>query len=559
MKKVIDKDTIPSEGVVKAAYDRMATDRQWYLTEAKESAKLTIPSIMASDQDASNIVGQGSSPEDLAKPWQSIGAKGVRNLSSKLGLTLFPPTGSFMRYQLHPQFKAALLEEGQEAARTEIEQQLAIREQVIMDDIEANNVRTKADQVLRQLIVTGNCLVYLPPKGGMRVFPLNNYVVRRDFTGNLVECIYLEMLDKATLPENIRNTLIEHGHEEKNGDLVVGNVKKDQAVAVYTRLLLKKNKFMISQEVNGFPVDLAGKTSIKKEKMPFLALRFVTIDGEDYGRGYIEEYRGDLRSLEELRKAIVIGSLNAAKLTPMIAPGSVVTPKKLMEAANGEAIFGRPEDVTMLQQNKHADMSVAMQTSNQLANDLAAAFLLNSSFQRNAERVTAEEIRRMAEELEDALGGIYSVLSQELQLPLAMRTEDRLIKDGSLVELEPKDAVKPIVVTGLAAIGRGHEFNRNREFYAFLAAEIAPLIPDIGNYLVAREAIDRAAIGLGVPTEGAVKTEEQMAEEQKQAQQQAQQQQLIEIAGPELAKAGAAEMTGASAGQQAAAQGGETQ
>jgi hypothetical protein len=557
MKKVKAEDAPRMEGDIKSAYDRMATDRQWYLTEAKESAKLTIPSIMASDQDAANIVGQGSSPEDLAKPWQSIGAKGVRNLSSKLGLTLFPPTGAFMRYQLHPQFKMALDEEGNENARTEIEQQLAIREQTIMDDVEANNVRTKADQVLRQLIVTGNCLVYLPPEGGMRVFPLNNYVVRRDFVGQIVEIIYLELLDKATLPETIRQTLIDAGHEEENGELVIGKGKKGQAVGVYTRLLLKKKRFMVSQEVEGHPVDLGGKTSIKKEKMPFLALRFVTIDGEDYGRGYIEEYRGDLRSLEELRKAIVIGALNAAKLTPMINPGSVVTPKKLMEAENGQAIFGRPDDVTMLQQNKHADMSVAMNTSQQLQSDLSAAFLLNSSYQRNAERVTAEEVRRMAEELEDALGGIYSVLSQELQLPIAMRTEDRLIKEGALVELEPKDAVKPIVVTGLAAIGRGHEFNRNREFYQFLASEVAPLIPNIGEYLVAREAIDRAAIGLGVATEGAVKTEEQMQAEQDQAKKDAQQQSMMEIAGPELAKAGAAELAAGGAGGMAeAAQGG---
>jgi hypothetical protein len=547
------------EGVVKAAYDRLATDRQWYLTEGKKSAELTIPSILASDQDASQIVSRGA-PEDLNVPWQSIGAKGVRNLASKLGLTLFPPTGSFMRYQLHPQFKQELEKEGNEVQRTDIEKQLAVREQAIMDAVEAANVRTKADQVLRLLIVTGNALVYLPPSGGMRVFPLNNYVVRRDFTGNLVECIYLELLDKATLPDNLKKTLIDAGAEEMDGELVIKDEKKNLACSVYTRLQLSGKHFKVTQEIDGNTVDLEGKDKIKTEKMPFLALRFVTIDGEDYGRGYVEEYRGDLRSLEELRKAIVIGSLNAAKLTPMIAPGSVVTPKKLMESQNGEAIFGRPDDVTMLQQGKHADMAVADRTSGEIKGDLSAAFLLNSSFQRQAERVTAEEIRRMAEELEDALGGIYSVLSQELQLPIAMRTEDRLVKEGSLQPLEPADAVKPIVVTGLAAIGRGHEFNRNREFFAFLVSEVMPLKPEIGTYLVDRDILDRAAIGLGVPTDGLVKSAEVMAQEAQQAQQQAQQQQMLELAGPELAKAGAAELTASgTAGMQEAAQGGDSQ
>jgi hypothetical protein len=449
-----------------------------------------------------------------------------------------------MRYQLNPKFKRGLEAEGREQQKTEIEKGLAEREQTIMDDVEANNVRTKADQVLRHLIVVGNALVYLPPEGGMRVFPLNNYVVRRDFTGNVVEIIYLEMLDKATLPDNLRDTLIENGHEEKAGELVVNDEKKDKSVAVYTRLLLRKKRFYVTQEVNGYDVDLDGKTSIAKDKMPFLALRFVTIDGEDYGRGYVEEYRGDLKSLEELRKSIVIASLNAAKLIPMVSPGSVVTPKKLMEAENGQPIFGRPDDVTMLQQNKHADMQVAMNTAAEIKQDLQAAFLLNSSFQRNAERVTAEEIRRMAEELEDALGGVYSVLSQELQLPIAMRTEDRLVKAGSLAELEPKDAVKPIVVTGLAAIGRGHEFNRNREYFAFLRDEVQPLVPAIGEYLIGRDILDRAGIGLGVTTDGLVKTEDQMTKEKQQAQQDNMQQQMLEAGAPEMAKVAAQEVGG---------------
>jgi hypothetical protein len=532
-----------NEGEVKAAYDRMTENRQWYLTEGKESAQLTIPSIMASDQDASNIATL-TSPATLPKPWQSIGAKGVRNLASKLGLTLFPPTGSFMRYQLHPQFKRELDNEERDDQRTEIERALAIREQVIMDDVEANNVRTKADQVLRLLIVTGNALVYLPPEGGMRVFPLNHYVVRRDFTGNVVEIIYLEMLDKATLPANIKQTLIDNGAEAIDGVLETDDAKKSKAVSVYTRLRLEGKKFMITQEADGFEVDLAGKTSVAKNKMPFLALRFVTIDGEDYGRGYVEEYRGDLKSLEELRKAIVIASLNAAKLTPLVAPGAVVTPKKLMEAENGRPIFGREGDIHMLQQNKHADMTVAMNTSAQLQNDLSSAFLLNSSFQRQAERVTAEEIRRMAEELEDALGGVYSVLSQELQLPLAIRTEDRLIKEGALVELEPKDAIKPIVVTGLAAIGRGHEFNRNRELFAFLAQEIMPLVPEIGQYLIPRNILERGAIGLGVPIDGLVKTDEQIQQELADAQQAEMQKSMIDGAAPHIGEMATQEMGG---------------
>jgi hypothetical protein len=148
----------------------------------------------------------------------------------------------------------------------------------------------------------------------------------------------------------------------------------------------------------------------------------------------------------------------------------------------------------------------------------------------------------MAEELEDALGGIYSVLSQELQLPLAMRTEERLIKNGTLAKISPQDAVKPVIVTGLAALGRGHEFNRNREFFAFLASEVQPLIPEIGSYLIGRDVIDRASLGLGVATDGLVKTDEAMAQEAAAAQKQNMQNTLMEGAAPGLGQVAAQEM-----------------
>ena len=36
----------------------------------------------------------------------------------------------------------------------------------------------------------------------------------------------------------------------------------------------------------------------KKDLMPWIALRMVHLDGEDYGRSFVEEYLGDLKSLE---------------------------------------------------------------------------------------------------------------------------------------------------------------------------------------------------------------------------------------------------------------------
>ena len=65
---------------------------------------------------------------------------------------------------------------------------------------------------------------------------------------------------------------------------------------------------------------------------------------------------------------------------------------------------------------------------------LQFAFLINASVQRQAERVTATEVQLIANELQDALGGVYGILTTEFQLPyintkLAMLREQKLLPE----------------------------------------------------------------------------------------------------------------------------------
>src|SRR5690554_6075142 len=73
------------------------------------------------------------------------------------------------------------------------------------------------------------------------------------------------------------------------------------------------DKFKVHQEVNKTKVP-GSEGSYKASECPWIPLRLVRIDGEDYGRSYVEEYFGDLRSLEGLSQAIVEGSAAAAKV-----------------------------------------------------------------------------------------------------------------------------------------------------------------------------------------------------------------------------------------------------
>ena len=133
----------------------------------------------------------------------------------------------------------------------------------------------------------------------------------------------------------------------------------------------------------------------------------------------------------------------------------------------------------------------------------------------------------MAQELETALGGVYSILSQEFQLPLVRLLLARLESDGKMPKM-PKDSIKPQIVTGLEALGRGQDLNKLAQFLTYLQ----PLGPQvISQNLNVDDYIDRLGASLGIDTGGLVKSVEEKAQEMQamqQAQQQAQSQKMMQ-------------------------------
>ena len=179
-----------------------------------------------------------------------------------------------------------------------------------------------------------------------------------------------------------------------------------------------------------------------------------------------------------------------------------------------------------MQLEKYHDLQTAKGTADGIEGRLSYAFMLNSAVQRNGERVTAEEIRYVAGELEDTLGGIYSILSQELQLPLVRRLLAQMQANGQLPAM-PENTVEPSITTGLEALGRGHDLNKLSMFL-----EYCTKLPEAANRLKMDTVLLMIATSLGLETKGLVKTEEEIQAEIQQAQQM----QMLQQATPQLAK-----------------------
>ncbi|WP_043879576.1 portal protein [Azorhizobium caulinodans] len=489
-------------------YTQLATIRSPYLERARDCATLTIPSLMPR-------AGHGAA-NDLPTPFQGMGARGVNNLGSKLLLALMPPNQPFFRLMLDDFALQELT--GQDGMRTEVEKALGQIERAVQTEVETGAIRVSAFEALKQLLVAGNVLLYVQPTGGVKVYRLDRYVVKRDPSGNVLEIVIHERVSPLALPEELQRKL----GEQRKG--------VQDTIDLYTWIRRESGKFVVHQEVKGEKVP-GTDGEWPTDKAPFIALRWAKIDGEDYGRGHVEEYIGDLRSLEALTRAIVEGAAAAAKVLFLVNPNGVTNERTISEAPNMAVRSGNKEDVNVLQVEKFNDFRVALETVGRLEIRLSQAFLLTSSIQRDAERVTAEEIRVMAGELEDALGGVYSILAQEFQLPLVRRLIFQMEQDERLPSLPP-DLVKPSIITGMEALGRGHDLNRLMMFAKVVNDLLGP--GALPSYADARKLIERAGVALSVDTSDILKSDEQLQAEQMQAQQQA----LLQSLGAEVLKTG---------------------
>jgi len=491
-------------------YNKLTNGRRQFLDTAVNCSKLTLPYLI--DDDLSSKPNQ----KHLHTPWQSIGSKAVVTLAAKLMLALLPPQTTFFKLQVRDD---KLGEEIPPEIRSELDLSFSKMERMVMDYIAASSDRVVIHQALKHLIVGGNSLIFMG-KDGLKNFPLNRYVVNRDGNGNVLEIVTKELISRSVLglelPDKEPNSVVD---ETKSSD------RDDVEVYTYVRLDNKSGRWIWHQEAFDKILPDSRSTAPKKAS-PWLPLRFNTVDGEDYGRGRVEEFIGDLKSLEALSQALVEGAAAASKVIFLVSPSSTTKPRTIADAGNGAIVQGRPEDVAVIQVGKTADFSTAAQMTQTLERRIAEAFMqLNV---RQSERTTAEEVRLTQLELEQQLGGLFSLLTVEFLIPYLNRTLLVLQRSKELPNI-PKDLVRPQIVAGVNALGRGQDRESLTAFVTTIAQTLGP--EALMKFINPSEAIKRLAAAQGIDILNLVKTEQQMQQEMQEQQQAAQQQALVEQAG----------------------------
>ena len=485
----------------KSRYDALSSGRTSFLDIAVQCSELTLPYLIQRDQTR-------TTHKTLTQPWQSVGAKAVVTLASKLMLALLPPQTTFFKLQIADEKLGIDLPA---EARSELDLSFAKLERMVMDSIAASADRVSVHQAIKHLVVGGNALLYMG-KDGIKHYPLNRYVVERDGNGHVIEIVTKELINKQLLPAEIVKDPLKVTEDSYN---------TENECEVFTHCKLENNRWLWHQEVYDKVIP-GSQGKAPKDSSPFLVLRFNSVDGENYGRGRVEEFIGDLKSLNALSQAITEGSAAAAKVVFLVSPSSTTKPQTLAKAGNGAIIQGRPDDVAVVQVGKTGDFATALQQMQTLERRISEAFLILNV--RQSERTTAEEVRLTQLELEQSLGGLFSLLTVEFLVPYLNRKLLVMQRSGELPRY-PKNLVKPTIVAGINALGRGQDRESLTAFITTIAQTLGPQA--LMEYLNPDEAIKRLAAAQGIDVLNLVKSVDQQQEEQQAA---AQQQQEMEMA-----------------------------
>ena len=491
---------------------RLENDREEVLRRAEACARLTIPSLLPEKGHAKH--------QDLPQPWQSFGARGVNSMASKLNLALYPPTQAFFELRTSEAATDALGAISGETA-AEVKQTLQAIEDEIQTEMAEKSYRDLSHSAFLHLIVTGNVLQYMPDQGGMELFPINMFVVERAPDDTLLKIIIKEQTHVNALSDEVLSQV----STETDGDeeLDVYHCFK------YTpaKRKGKNGRWTGFTEISG--VEIAGSQgSWREDRFPYKHLRWQRVDREAWGRGHVEMHYGDLKSFDALSRHLIEGAAAAARYTPMRRPNAAGnTIKQLNRLRNGEWGIGNEEDYWVFRVDKTNDMAVAANVADGLRRELGQAFLLQTAVQRDAERVTAEEVRRVSQELESALSGTFTILRNEYQKPLVESVMRQLRSAGRIPKL-PKE-VKLVIVTGLEALGRGQQFEKMNAAGSTLVGLLGP--EQFAQFINVHEWLRETIASLGIKNpDSLIRSQEELA----QIQQQSQLQSLVEQLGPEV-------------------------
>lgn len=427
---------------LKNRYDQKAVVRSSYLTSGKEFSRITLPYLLPETDG-----NRGDMANDHG--FNGFNAQCINSLANRLVHNLFPAHQPFFSLELSEDMKEDLVAAGYKPE--DFNQVLIDAVKKVHDYEVETGGRSVMVEVMKHLLVSGNVCLFVPPDGGdIQAIPLSNYITVRDSSDHITEFFTMQKAALSTFSLEMQELV-------KANSINGQNLKLEDEIELITwAVKLKEDKYTVVQTAND--VVVKKPQTISKAKLPWIPLRWNTCYGEDYGRGLVEDQYSDFRVMEFLNEARMQGMVLMSDVKYLVRAGATTDIDEVSKSPTGEFIVGSIDDIGVLQLEKYADFTPIVNTIKDYERRVGQVFLMFSAVQRDAERVTAYELRLQAQELNETQGGAYSRLAVTLQRPYVNIILDRTDFPLSI------DKVRPKILTGLDALAKASDLDKIRTF-----------------------------------------------------------------------------------------------
>ncbi len=457
----------------------------------------------------------GRDPDLLRERYSSTPGILADKLTAKVVAAIYPlnniPFFSFLQKDI-----PGMSEEQKEYLKT-----LAIKtEFAISNRLEASNMRQGLHSGVLNSMVLADTIIYMEDDLDFRVYPVNEFVLRRDAAGQIAEMIVRDWLEPDLLDDNLKSL-------NKGQPVSEAPARQNRLEPHYTKLMWNTStkEWDVEKEFR----QVVYEKDVSYKYSPYMHLGWERVNTEDYSRSLVESSWGDIRTLEQLTKAMVETAAAISRVHPAVSPTGMTTPEDIDHAdiENLDVVTARAEDVFWLTPPLNNQLQALAASVQMTEERLSKTFLADTARSLTGERVTAYQIQEAVQEMEQALGNVLGSIAQQIQRPIVLRTLELMRQDGSISQ-EDFDVLMQgtnlEIKSGLDALGRQLEGARLQAIFAIL-----PTLPEEQvrkfNYDAGVEGL---LVSSGLDPQKYTYTDEQVAARDEAAQQQAVQQQATD-------------------------------
>lgn len=457
---------MPIKGKIQLRYEALDAQRSSLKTRWQEYAELTIPSLYPREGF--------SETSELPVPFSSMAARGVNRLSSRIVSTL-APLNNLPFFSLGVDDQETV--DGDDP--TPQAKFLTRIERRMMEKLSTTNYRSTLNSAVQCAMALGESLIVAESNYNYSMYKPSQYVIRRRPDGKWHEVIIKTPIDKTMLPQLLKdNGVVELNDKATMSGPATGY---NQSCAMFTHVKNNQqggctierefeSQSIVEKDKDGVPIPGEYKVC------PYFPLKWILVNGENYGRGLIEDNLGDIRCLEVMAEALIDAIAANSEYRFGVNPAGLTELHDLQNSVNGQFVPAAKDDVFPIQLANQAAVMAAQNSVTLKEQTLGQVFLMNSVVQPQGDRVTAAQVRIIASELEQALGGVFSGVGPEVLVPLVKRLLYSMLRDRLLLsdaeeeskqlieELEKDDALLTIKVkTGIEALSREVDGERMSE------------------------------------------------------------------------------------------------